>query len=163
MPDRDQGAPTRGRLPFQVLVVPFMRTPDAIQYAVFRRADAGYWQFIAGGGQDDETAAEAAGRESWEEAGIPPDSPLVPLQSTASIHVTEIVGDFLWGPEVLVIPEHAFGVEVHSSELRLSDEHTAYRWVDFAAARAMLRWDSNRTALWELDRLIGMDDHTARL
>lgn len=39
-------------------------------YAIFSRSDAGYWQGVAGGGEDDETPIQAARRELAEEAGI---------------------------------------------------------------------------------------------
>jgi dihydroneopterin triphosphate diphosphatase len=51
----------------------------------------------------------------------------------------------------LVIPEYAFGVGVENAELYLSDEHTEYGWFGVEAACQAVRWDSNRTALWELD------------
>jgi broad specificity phosphatase PhoE len=35
--------------------------------------------------------------------------------------------------------------------ITLSREHTDYRWVAYAEAARLLRWDSNRTALWELN------------
>jgi len=39
------------RAEFQVLVIPFIREPEGkIKYAVFKRSDGKYWQFIAGGG-----------------------------------------------------------------------------------------------------------------
>jgi len=50
-----------------------------------------------------------------------------------------------------VIPEYAFAVEVSDMKIRLSDEHTEYRWVDYQTAKSMLKYDSNKTALWELD------------
>ena len=41
------------RAPFNVLVIPSYRAPDAeTRYCVLRRADAGFWQWVAGGGED---------------------------------------------------------------------------------------------------------------
>ena len=34
--------------------------------------------------------------------------------------------------------------------LRLSEEHAEYRWVAYEEGLRNLRWDSNKTALWEL-------------
>ena len=60
------------RAPFEVLVYPYRGLPDGrFVYALFRRADAGFWQGIAGGGEDGETPLEAVRREAYEEAGIP--------------------------------------------------------------------------------------------
>ncbi|MGH3815963.1 MAG: hypothetical protein ACRDUV_26535 [Pseudonocardiaceae bacterium] len=50
-----------------------------------------------------------------------------------------------------MIPEYAFGAGVDGAELRLSDEHTEYGWFGFDEAGKAVRWDSNRTALWELN------------
>ncbi|MCQ6568992.1 NUDIX pyrophosphatase, partial [Bacillus mycoides] len=40
------------RAPYQVLIFPYIKTDDSIQYAIFNRSDYGYWQGIAGGGED---------------------------------------------------------------------------------------------------------------
>ena len=50
-----------------------------------------------------------------------------------------------------VVRELAFGAEVAADEvIRLSGEHADLDWLSYAKARDRLRWDSNRTALWEL-------------
>lgn len=64
------------RAPFQVLIFPYTRAADGtLRYAVFRRANLGVWQGLAGGGEDGETPAQAARRETAEEAGgVPADA-----------------------------------------------------------------------------------------
>jgi len=57
------------RAPFQILAIPYRTKPD-LQFAVLHRADHDQWQFIAGGGKDEEIPREAAVREISEEAGI---------------------------------------------------------------------------------------------
>jgi len=49
-----------------------------------------------------------------------------------------------------VIPEHCFAVDVEDAALILSHEHEELRWATVDQANALLTWDSNRTALWEL-------------
>ena len=146
------------RAPFQVLVLPFRKLEDrSFEFAVFCRSDERYWQGIAGGGEDDETPFDAARRESFEEAGIAREAPLLPLETTASIQVRWFRDSHLWGDDLFVIPEHAFGIDCGEHELVLSQEHAAVRWLPFAAAYDILRFDSNRTALWELhQRLRGL-------
>ncbi|MCP4642457.1 MAG: NUDIX pyrophosphatase [bacterium] len=147
------------RAPFQVLVIPFRRGADGVpEYAVFRRSDAGYWQPVAGGGEDDEDPADAARREAHEEAGIPLDAPLYPLDSVTSVPVTCFADSHLWPDHPYVIPEHAFAVDATDVELRLSDEHSECRWVPYTEAKDLLHWESNRTALWELDERLGNDN-----
>ena len=140
------------RAPFQILVFPFRPTPDGDwEYAIFRRSDLGWWQGIAGGGEDNETPLEAARRECAEEAGIPPASRFIALDTTASIKATWFRDSHHWGDRY-VIPEHAFGVECQPGfEPALSDEHAECRWLPYEDAEPLLRFDSNRTALWELN------------
>lgn len=141
-----------GRAPFQVLVFPYRRTSAGDwEFAVFRRADLGLWQGIAGGGEDDETPLDAAKRGSFEEAGISSGASFMALQTSASVKVTWFRESALWGDSLFVVPEYAFGVEAGSGELSQSPEHGASRWLPFAEAEHLLRFDSNRTALWELN------------
>ena len=139
------------RAPFQVLVFPFRRTEDdRIEYAIFKRSDAHYWQAIAGGGEDEETPPQAARREAYEEADIPQSQRYIELSSRATVPVVSICG-FNWGEDVLVIPEYCFGVEVTGRTLKLSHEHSEFCWTDYDGASSLLRWDSNKNALWELN------------
>jgi dATP pyrophosphohydrolase len=147
------------RAPFQVIVFPYrLSAAGSHEYAIFFRETVRYgdfWQAISGGGEDDETPLQAAQREGFEEGGIPQDTPLLALESMATIPAPQAAG-MLWGPEVLVVPEYAFGADVGAHRIVLSEEHTEFRWVDYAAAQTLLRFDSNRNALWELDyRLTG--------
>lgn len=151
----NEHAPSRStRAPFQVLVLPWRMSGGVPLYAIFRRSYGDYWQFIAGGGEGTETPMRAAVRESREEAGIPDTAGFIELQSRNTVPVLELCGYLQWGPDVLVVPEHTFGVEVDSRDLQLSAEHNEYRWVDYETARRMLHWDSNRNALLELNHRI---------
>lgn len=58
------------RAAFQILAIPYRIMDGSPFYCVFHRADFDQWQFIAGGGEDDETPLEAAKREAFEEGGI---------------------------------------------------------------------------------------------
>lgn len=100
------------RAPYQVLIFPYIKTADSIQYAIFNRSDYGYWQGIAGGGEDGEVPIESAKREAFEEARITRECPYIQLDSVSSLSVEDVVGGFLWGEEVYVIKEFSFGVKV---------------------------------------------------
>ena len=148
------------RAPYQVLVFPFrFVSEDEIQYAIFRRRDRGFWQGIAGGGEEGENILKAAQRETFEEAGISPNCRFIELESSAAVPASEFEGHERWGEEVKTIPEYCFGVEVRSSKLKLSREHTEYRWVSYDKAMELLRWEGNRNALSELNQrlLSGID------
>jgi len=145
-----------GRAPFQVLVFPYrVSAKGNIHYAIFGRSDSdNCWQGIAGGGEGKETPIAAAKREAFEEAGIKRRSKYLKLDSYSTLPVENVCG-FKWGPKVLVIPEYCFGVKIQKDPVRLSQEHTSFKWVCYPLAMKMLKWDSNRNALWELNHRLG--------
>ena len=61
------------RAPFQILAIPYQIVNASPLCCVFHRADHDQWQFIAGGGEDNETPLEAAKRETFEEGGVQSD------------------------------------------------------------------------------------------
>ncbi len=141
------------RAPFQVLVYPYRKVGDnEYEYALLKRSDAGWWQAIAGGGEDNETLLEAAKREAYEEAGIPTDSSFLQLDTIVPVRVTEFRDSHLLGENVYVIPQYCFGVLVKNRQLVLSREHTEYRWLKFKSAHDLIKYDGDKTALWELDK-----------
>ena len=116
---------------------------------MLKRSDAAYWQFVAGGGEDDETPVQAAKREAEEEIGITGE--LATLDSVSTVPKDCFAAADAWGEEIYVIPQHCFAIDAGTNTISLSHEHTEFRWVPFEEARALLKWDSNRNALWELN------------
>jgi dATP pyrophosphohydrolase len=51
-----------------------------------------------------------------------------------------------------VLPTYAFAVDCSTIPLRLSAEHTGFEWIEYERAYELLRWESNRVALWELNQ-----------
>ncbi|MED3078051.1 NUDIX pyrophosphatase [Bacillus wiedmannii] len=127
------------RAPYQVLIFPYIKTDDSIQYGIFNRSDYGYWQGIAGGGEDGETPIESAKWETFEEAGIIRECPYIKLDSVSSLPVEYVVGEFLWGEDVYVIKEFSFGVKVPTKNIKLSKEHFKYKWLRFEEAVTLLK------------------------
>ena len=141
------------RAPFQILVYPYRKTGSGeFEYALFRRADAGYWQGIAGGGEDNETPLEAAKRETNEEAGISSASDFLQLDTIESVPVIEFRDSRLWGEDVYVIPQYCFGVAAQESQIVISREHTEFKWFAYKEACKAIKFDGNKTALWELNQ-----------
>ena len=138
------------RAPYQVLVLPFVKEKERCCYAIFKRKDLNIWQFIAGGGEGKETPIETAKREAYEEAGIEKKSHYIRLASITAIPAVNIRG-LEWGKEIIMIPEFAFSVELSSKKLKITNVHTQYLWLSFENAIKKLKYDSNKSALWELD------------
>jgi dATP pyrophosphohydrolase len=139
------------RAPFNVLVIPYRLHGDRPEFAVFhRRPPSKIWQFIAGGGEDDETPDIAARREAREEAGVIETTGWIRLDSVASIPRTAFP-NATWPESVYVIPEYCFAVEMKNAELIISNEHDGWGWCRYEQAWEILTWDSNKVALWELN------------
>lgn len=139
------------RAPFQVLVLLYSPgAPGEPRYAVFRRADLGVWQCVAGGGEEGETPEQAAHREAAEEAGIGPDAPLQRLAAVGQVPVAAFRDRAHWPAGLATIPEYAFAVPADPGAVRRSAEHDALEWLPYAEAMARLEWASNRVALAEL-------------
>lgn len=138
------------RAPFQILAIPYKYARDALMFCVLHRSDFDQWQFIAGGGEDDETPLEAAQREVYEEAGFVATN-IIQLKSICSIPTDIFPKKYLynWTADTFVVPEYSFGFECNE-EINLSHEHTECIWLTYEEATQNLKWDSNRTAMYEL-------------
>ena len=139
------------RAPFQILAIPYRLEDKRPVYCVFHRADHDQWQFVAGGGEGEEQPMEAAKREIFEETGLVVEK-ICQLDSLCFIPCS-IFSDSItenWPEDTFVIPEYAFGF-VCEENIRLSGEHTGFVWMSYEEALKILRWDSNKTALYELN------------
>ena len=134
------------REPYQILSIPYRIVDGTPLFCIFRRADSSYWQFIAGGGENGETPIEAAKRETIEEMGVEPKNI---KQLTCIAFVPAEVMD----KNTFVIPEYSFAFEC-DLEPTLSNEHTEYKWLTYDEARKLLKWDSNKVAMYEIDSII---------
>ena len=138
------------REPYQVLVLLYNDDAD-FQVCVFHRKTGDYWQFVAGGKEStDETLIETVRREVWEEAGLSITADeIVSLETVASVPAYFFRNKL--SADTILVTEHSFAVyirDLHS--ISLSREHDKYLVADYESAKALLRWDSNKTALYEL-------------
>lgn len=137
------------RKPKQVLVFLYRKNKDNYEYCIFLRKKGDFWQAISGGVEDDESLVDTVKREVYEETGFVVNS-VLELSSISSIPVISIAKDFIWGSDVYVALEYSFGV-LCDGDIFLSDEHSKYKWVSYSDAVSCLKYDSNKTALWELN------------
>ena len=138
------------RAPFQILAVPCHFIKGELCFCVFRRADSDIWQFIAGGGENNEKPSDAALREIKEETGVTAEK-LTALKSVAFVPA-EVVAENMrthWDKNIFVIPEYSFAFEC-SADPTLSREHSEYKWLPYNDARKLLKWDSNKVAMYEI-------------
>lgn len=145
------------RAKYQVLVIPYIKNEDKILYCIFKRSDMNEcWQFVAGGGEDeDKTPLVSARREAFEEAGISFSKRFTALETKCSISTEHFKNARkIWGEECLLIPEYCFAVEMNGEDISISCEHSCFEWVDYSTAKERLKYDSNKVALWELDNKI---------
>jgi len=152
------------RLPYIVLAACYRKGNDGvIEYALFKRAvfragDEAYWQIISGGGEGEEKPDEAVRREAFEEAGIPQDSRFFKLDMVSHVPVTVFRDHHLWPANLYVVPGYHYAVNAEKIAIRLSEEHTEYRWASFEKAKKLLKWQSDVTALWELEQRLQRND-----
>ena len=136
---------------YQVLVFPFRKLENGnYEYAIFKRIRSGMWQVISGGGKKDESFIAAAKRECFEEAGLPESAQYYSLETINSVPIHYFSEPTPKGK--YVINENCFAVDCSGLEIKLSDEHSEFLWVDYNTANDLLYWDSNKTGLWELNQ-----------
>jgi len=139
------------RIPIQVLIFPYQKKENEIEYCILRRSDLDVWQGVAGGSEEGETPLITAARELEEELNIIAKKDFIKLDSICTIPVIHVTGKYTWGNDVYQVTEHAFGIEVIGQNITLSREHSSFEWVSYKEASNRLKWDSNRNALWELN------------
>ena len=142
------------RAPFQILAVPYRFIKGKLCFCVFRRADSNVWQFIAGGGENNEKPIETALREIKEETGVTAEK-LTELKSVAFVPA-EVVAENMrthWDKNIFVIPEYSFAFECNADPT-ISREHSEYQWLPYNDARKLLKWDSNKVAMYETKCLL---------
>lgn len=144
------------RQPLNVLVYLYRTGRFGPEYAIFRRADDGHWQAVSGGVEDDEDLAVAARREVAEETGLHGDLPMYQLDMVSGVEKSAFAASPYWPAELYIVEKHYFAMDVTRAEttMRLSDEHDQVDWLPYDPAYAALRYDDDKTALWELNSRI---------
>ena len=123
----------------------FRRTPAGVEFLFLKRRPGAYlgdtWHAVHGKIEANETAWQAALRELREEAGLTP----------ARFWQLEFVNTFYAAKWDRVLCCPGFVAEVAAdAAVRLSEEHTAYRWIARDEARSAFLWPGQRAAIAEV-------------
>ncbi|MDH6365276.1 dATP pyrophosphohydrolase [Enterococcus sp. PF1-24] len=115
------------REPFQILAIPWKFENEEYRFGVFKRSDLNTWQFVAGGGENSETAVQTVIREIKEELGIAiKENVITKLDSVGTIPKINFENHENW-QDIFVVPEYAFAFEIlDSNEIILAEEHSEY-------------------------------------
>tara|TARA_B100000579_G_scaffold104445_1_gene83158 strand:+ start:473 stop:934 length:462 start_codon:yes stop_codon:yes gene_type:complete len=130
----------------------FNRKNKEIRFLLLKRAKTKIyehlWQGVAGKIEAGEAAWEAAIRELKEETGFEP----------VRIFVADHVSKFYeaHGDWVNMVP--VFGIEVEDEEVKLSDEHCEFKWVDFNTAHQTLIWSGQKDGIAAVFNMLNSDD-----
>ena len=104
---------------------------------------------MAGKIEGNETASEAAIRELKEETG------LEPIRMFVADHVSRFYESYQ--DRINLVP--VFGSEVDSGEVKLSEEHVDYIWVDIYEALDTLVWRGQKEGIQTVyDMVVNNDD-----
>ncbi len=106
------------------------------------------WQGVAGKIENGETASEAAIRELKEETGF------TPYKMFVADHVSSFYESHF--DRINLVP--VFGIEVCSENVVLSEEHYAYKWLEFEKAYSRLTWNGQKKGLKIIYEMLNSDD-----
>lgn len=144
------------RKPRQVLIFLYKKTDDSYKYCLFKRKNENYYQAISGGVENNETLIETVKRELREETKIESNK-IYKLSTISSIPKINIIKENLWD-NTYVAKEYTYAIEIKQETIKISEEHEKYEWLNYEEAYKKLKYDSNKTALWELnERLLNND------
>ena len=131
----------------------FRQTNDYLSFLLLKRnKDKLYehlWQGVAGKIESGETAFKAAIRELKEETSLEP----------VRMFVADYVSRFYESHQDRINLVPVFGIEVDSSEVKLSKEHVDYKWVDIYEALDTLVWRGQKESIQTVyDMVVNNDD-----
>lgn len=114
---------------------------DDIEFLLLKRSDnqpyPGVWQMVTGKIKENEKAYETALRELKEETGLEPEK----------FWVVPYVNSFYSHEQDFVCLVPVFAVLVGSNDVKISDEHSKYKWVDKDEAEKLLAWKGQRISV----------------
>ncbi len=120
----------------------FRETERGLQFLLLRRSETeiypGLWQMVSGKIDEGEKAYEAALREIKEETN------LVPKKFWTAPNINSFY--YPEGDYISMLPVFAALVD-KNSEVKISKEHTDYKWVEPEEAKRLLAWQGQRNSV----------------
>ena len=107
------------------------------------------WQGVAGKIEVGETATEAAIRELKEETGFEP----------VRMFVADHVSKFYETHEDRINLVPVFGIEVDREDVKISEEHCDFKWVDFETAKDTLVWKGQKEGITAVNNMLNSNDN----
>ena len=130
----------------------FRQTDVEYKFLLLKRADTKIyehlWQGVAGKIESGESAWQAALRELDEETGLEPKRMFI------ADHVSKFYEEN--GDRINLVP--VFGIEVESEDVRLSDEHTEFRWMGIGEAEQTLVWNGQKKSIRTVYEMLKSND-----
>ena len=131
----------------------FHQISDGIKFLIMKRAKTKMyehlWQGVAGKIEVGETAPEAAIRELEEETGFKP------VRMFVADHVSKFYETH--GDRINLVP--VFGIEVDREDVKISDEHCDFKWLDFETARDTLVWKGQKEGITAVNDMLNSNDN----
>ena len=107
------------------------------------------WQGVAGKIEVGETAPEAAIRELKEETGFEP------VRMFVADHVSKFYET--QGDRINLVP--VFGIEVDREDVKISEEHSDFKWADFETAKDTLVWKGQKEGITAVNNMLSSNDN----
>lgn len=123
------------------------RPAEEILYLLLKRREdrEGYWTPVTGHVEKGERTLDALYREVQEETGIANLS-----------YVLDLRIPFRFSKNGEEYEEHCFGVQVDTDTVHISNEHSAYEWLDYGSALSRLKWDEHKRTLEVLNDMVSI-------
>ena len=147
------------RIPIQVLIYPVRKTDEDWEYLMLKRIKSrgGVWQGVTGAPEGDETIAEGAQRELFEETGYTSFT----LIKTDVFYIIPMQDKWkaIYPKDTKEIPEYLFIVKINEPGPPKIDpiEHDDWKWCSYEEAIDLLSWENNKKALEVVQKFLRDD------
>ena len=112
-----------------------------LEFLLLKRSEGriypGIWQMVSGHTEKEDTAVQTAIRELKEETGLTP----------FKMWIAPNVNSFYLADDDSINMIPVFAVQVEDFNVKISEEHTEYKWLKAEDAKMLLAWDGQRRSV----------------